>query len=76
MPNIEVMITTQEETTMLGAANFDYSLITGKTLISLDGIKEADIESSSAGMCSITLNKQIDYCDNMYNSYKLSVKGS
>ena len=75
MPNIEVMITTQEETTMLGAANFDYSLITGKTLISLDGIKEADIESSSAGMCSITLNKQIDYCDNMYNSYKLSVKG-
>lgn len=60
MPNIEIIITTQEETTMLGASNFDYSLIKGKTLISLDGIKEADIESSSAGMCSITINKEIN----------------
>ena len=40
IPNIEVMITTQEETTMLGASNFDYSLLNGKTLISLDGIKK------------------------------------
>ena len=31
MPNIEVMITTQEETTMLGAINFDYKQIKGKT---------------------------------------------
>lgn len=75
MPNIEVMITTQEETTMLGAMNFDYSLVTGKALISLDGIKEADIESSSAGMCSMTLNKKISYCENKKNTYKLSIKG-
>ena len=75
MPNIEVMITTQEETTMLGAMNFDYSKITGKTLISLDGIKEADIESSSAGMCSITLNKKISYSSRKNNTYKLSIKG-
>ena len=75
MPNIEVIITTQEETTMLGAMNFDYSQITGKTLISLDGIKEADIESSSAGMCSITLNKKISYSSRKNNTYKLSIKG-
>ena len=75
MPNIEVMITTQEETTMLGAMKFDYSLVTGKVLISLDGIKEADIESSSAGMCSMTLNKKISYCENKENTYKLSIKG-
>ena len=75
MPNIEVIITTQEETTMLGAMNFDYSQITGKTLISLDGIKEADIESSSAGMCSITLNKNISYSSAKNNTYKLSIKG-
>lgn len=75
MPNIEVMITTQEETTMLGANNFDYSLINGKTLISLDGIKEADIESSSAGMCSITLNKKVNYNSSKENSYKLSING-
>lgn len=75
MPNIEVMITTQEETTMLGASNFDYSLLTGKTLISLDGITEADIESSSAGMCSITLNKKVNYKNTSKNCYKLSVQG-
>lgn len=39
MPNIEAMITTQEETTMLGAMNFNYDLLSANTLISLDGIK-------------------------------------
>lgn len=73
MPNIEVMITTQEETTMLGAINFDYSLLTGKTLISLDGIKEGDIESSSAGMCSITLNKSITNNQKALNCFKLTI---
>lgn len=75
MPNIEVMITTQEETTMLGASNFDYSLLSDKTLISLDGIKEADIESSSAGMCSLSLNKKLTYENEKCNTYKLSING-
>lgn len=75
MPNIEVMITTQEETTMIGASNFDYSLIKGKTLISLDGIKEADIESSSAGMCSITISKKINYEISNEDCYKLTISG-
>lgn len=60
---------------MLGAINFDYSLIKGKTLISLDGIQEGYIEASSAGMCSITLIKKINYISSKDNSYKLSVKG-
>lgn len=75
MPNIEAIITTQEETTMLGVSNFDYSLINGKTLISLDGIKEADIESSSAGMCSITLNRKIHYTNNEEKKYKILIDG-
>lgn len=73
MPNIEVMITVQEETTMLGALNFDYSKLTSKTLISLDGIKEGDIESSSAGMCSLTITKNITYENNIGNVYKISI---
>jgi len=75
MPNIEVIVTTEEETTMNGAYNFDYSKITGNTLISLDGIKEGDIESSSAGMCSIEFKRKMDYIINDYNSYKLSISG-
>lgn len=75
MPNIEVMITTQEETTMLGASNFDYSLLNGKTLISLDGIKEGDIESSSAGMCSITINKEMLTEESNDIKYKMNISG-
>lgn len=75
MPNIEVMITTQEETTMLGASNFDYSLLNGKTLISLDGIKEGDIESSSAGMCSITINKEMLTEESDDIKYKMNISG-
>lgn len=75
IPNIEVMITTQEETTMLGASNFDYSLLSGKTLISLDGIKEGDIESSSAGMCSITISKEILNEENNDIKYKMNISG-
>lgn len=75
MPNIEVMITTQEETTMVGASNFDYSLLSGKTLISLDGIKEADIESSSAGMCSITINRKVLNEENNDIKYKMNISG-
>ena len=75
MPNIEVIITTQEETTMIGARNFDYSLITSNTLISLDGINEGDIESSCAGMCSLTINKKITLKVNNENSFMLKVKG-
>ena len=74
MPNIEVMVTTEEETTMLGAYNFDYSKITGNTLISLDGITEANIESSSAGMCSLTINKKVTYKEDN-NIYKLIISG-
>lgn len=73
MPNIEVMITVQEETTMIGALNFDYSKLTGKTLISLDGINEGDIECSSAGMCSLTLNKKVSFENNNDVVYKVSI---
>ena len=74
MPNIEAIITTQEETTMLGASNFDYSKVTGKTLINLDGTTEGDIEASCAGIISITINKKIT-CNEINNSYKLIISG-
>lgn len=75
MPNIEVMITTSEETTMEGANNYDYKLLTGKTLISLDGIKEGDIEVSSAGMCSLTINKHLNFEKTNGKTYKLIISG-
>ena len=52
LPNIQALFTTEEETTMNGAKNFDYSKLKSKTLLSIDGIREGTIESSSAGICN------------------------
>jgi len=73
LPNIEAMITTSEETSMEGAINYNYGLLTGDTLISLDGIKEGDIESSTAGMCSLTLNKKLEFNKASAKSYKMVI---
>lgn len=61
VPNIEAIFTTNEETNMLGAKRLDYSKITGKDLISIDGTDEGVIEVSSAGMVSILFDKKINY---------------
>ncbi len=52
LPNIQALFTTEEETTMNGAKNFDYSKLKSNTLLSIDGIREGTIESSSAGICN------------------------
>lgn len=59
LPNIEAVFTVQEETTMAGAENLDYSKLSGKTLLSLDGDREGVLEVSSAGMCTIELKKKL-----------------
>lgn len=76
-PNIEAVFTTQEETTMQGAINLNYDELKGKTLISLDGIKEGDLESSCAGMCNIELAKKLSEArlDAKDNIYELKIDG-
>ena len=74
-PNLEAVFTVQEETTMLGAKKLDYSKITGKKLISVDGTEEGVIEVACAGMASIEINKHIEYENNNDNTYRLSIKG-
>lgn len=75
VPNIEAIFTTQEETTMEGAKRLDYSKITGNKLISIDGTDEGVIEVSSAGMTSITVSKRIEYTENNFKKYKISIDG-
>ena len=58
-PNIEAVFTVQEETTMAGAENLDYSKLKGKMLLSLDGDREGVLEVSSAGMCTVNLTKKL-----------------
>ena len=76
LPNIEAIFTTQEETTMLGAINLNYSKLTAKNLISLDGITEGDLEVSSAGMCNIELAKKLQKIKiPSANHYSLEIDG-
>ncbi|BDR79228.1 aminoacyl-histidine dipeptidase [Clostridium tetani] len=48
-PNLEILLTTEEESTMNGAASLDGSLFEGKILINLDSEEEGKLLVSSAG---------------------------
>lgn len=74
-PPIEAVFTSEEETTMNGAKFLDYSKLSGKRLISLDGTEEDKIEVSSAGMATITTMRNIELIDSNSPTYQLTVNG-
>ncbi|EJP6471108.1 aminoacyl-histidine dipeptidase [Clostridium botulinum] len=55
-PNLEMLFTTEEETTMIGALNFNHNLFEGKVLINIDSEEEGKILVSSAGGIDIKHN--------------------
>ncbi|NFC49196.1 M20/M25/M40 family metallo-hydrolase, partial [Clostridium botulinum] len=55
-PNLEMLFTTEEETTMLGALNVDHNLFEGRILINIDSEEEGKILVSSAGGVDIKHN--------------------
>lgn len=74
--NVEAVFTSEEETTMFGAENFDANLLKGKDFISLDGSKESCIDVSSASMNDIEFELE----DSLLvpaskNLYTISVSG-
>ncbi len=75
VPNIEAIFTVEEETSMKGAKKLDYSKITGKQMISIDGTDEGVIEVSSAGMVSINISKTLNYIPNQYRTYRIIISG-
>ena len=56
--NIEAVFTTSEETTMVGAMNFDTSLLKGKYLLNLDGFDENTILTESAAYYDLVMKLQ------------------
>ena len=54
--NIEALFTTSEETTMIGAKNFDVSLLNGNYLINLDGFDENTILTESAAYYDLVMD--------------------
>ena len=73
-PNIEAVFTVQEETTMAGAKGLDYSILTGKNLISLDGDREGVLEVSSAGISDLSFEKKLKEISQKPNTSVYSVE--
>ncbi|WP_040214226.1 aminoacyl-histidine dipeptidase [Clostridium polynesiense] len=74
-PPIELLVTTNEETGMDGAANLDASSLTGKTLINIDAEEEGIFLVSCAGGITSTVSFQPDYEKYQGEAFKISITG-
>lgn len=72
-PNIEAVFTSEEETTMGGAKSLDYSLLKGRTILSIDGSEEKKLETASAGMVVVDIDKAIKRRKYDGYGYKVSI---
>lgn len=76
-PNIEILLTTEEETSMNGINVVDEKLLDGKILINIDSEEEGKLLVSSAGGIDIDIIIPIKWeelNENM-NAYKVNIKG-
>ncbi|MDR1150100.1 MAG: beta-Ala-His dipeptidase [Clostridiales bacterium] len=74
-PKLECIFTAQEEVSMIGARNFDMSLINGQTFINLDGTDNY-IGCGCVGTSIISLSKKYNLIKNNFNSlYILKING-
>lgn len=74
--NIEAVFTSEEETTMNGAQNFDHDLLCAKHFISLDGSQESVIEIGSASVIKTVFNMPVSLvADVKDNLFSVSVSG-
>lgn len=71
--NLECLFTTQEETTFEGVANFDYSKITSKKLINLDGCEDDTIVVSCDGDYAIRYDKKVHFMQEDLPAYQLKI---
>lgn len=77
-PPLECVFTVQEEDGMGGAKNLDFSLLTAKRMIGLDGIKEGTTIFSASGVIGGKIVKKLDKVENtnVYNNtFEIIVTG-
>lgn len=76
-PALEVVITTEEETSMKGALGLNPKYFNGKTLINLDSEEEDVLLVSGAGGMQTVQNIKIDFEEtpDNYLTYEVAVKG-
>ena len=74
-PPLEVIVTTNEESGMTGAAKINKDLIDGKILINIDSEEEGVILVSCAGGRRVTIKAPIKLKDSDKQGYTLKVSG-
>lgn len=73
--NIEALFTTDEEMTMLGATNFDYSLLKSDKLICLDGFSSKQLLIGCASCVDINFKFEAKYQLNEINGFSVTISG-
>ena len=73
--NIEALFTTDEESTMNGATNFDYSLLKSNKLICLDGFSSQELVIGCASCVDINLKFTAKYQEQELDGYSLTISG-
>ncbi|MDO5028188.1 MAG: aminoacyl-histidine dipeptidase [Bacillota bacterium] len=74
-PELEVLITVEEETTMKGAGAIKPGMLKGKTLLNIDSEEEGIFLVSSAGGNTVHLSFEKEYEDFEGRTYKLTIAG-
>lgn len=74
-PAIEVVITTDEEVGMCGAASLDTALLESRILINIDSEEEGIFTVGCAGGRKVTTTIPVVYEQNTLPCYKISLKG-
>lgn len=73
--NIEAVFTSEEETTMSGAKNLDYTKLSGRDIIGLDEDIEGRIVIASAGMVELALRREYSLKISEGLLYSMKVSG-
>ena len=74
-PTLECLFTSGEETSLVGANAFDYSVVTARRIINLDTELEGEAICSCAGSADVVLSVETDRVPIPYRALKITVKG-
>lgn len=74
-PTLECLFTSGEETSLVGACAFDYSIVTARRIINLDTELEGEAICSCAGSADVVLSLETDLTKISQRALKITVKG-
>ena len=74
-PRLECLFTSSEETGLVGASKFDYSMISAKNMVNFDGAEEDTVIIGCCGGVRTEFTYPIVYEETSLPAYEISVRG-